>query len=288
MNPLTLPGPQFLAFYLAFATAVLLVLYFGRRLRESGPLPRIELKDPYLFACLGDGPAQVIRVATVGLADRGLLKLSGGTAETALLDAPGFGAPRIERKILDHFRGGASLSSAVQSRELLGAASTDYEHRLRSFGLLPDAATQGVRRFALGLALAALIGVGGAKVLYALSIGRSNVAFLIALIVVAAFVATRIWNPYRTRLGDDYLASVQSLFDSLRQRAASLRPGGNTRDLLWLTALFGVALLPSTAFPAIAYVWPRPAASGGSSSCSSCGSSSCGGGGGGGCGGCGS
>ena len=58
MNPFTLPGPQFLAFYLAFATAVLLVLYFGRRLRESGPQPRIELKDPYLFACLGDGPAQ--------------------------------------------------------------------------------------------------------------------------------------------------------------------------------------------------------------------------------------
>jgi uncharacterized membrane protein YgcG len=121
-----------------------------------------------------------------------------------------------------------------------------------------------------------------------LSIGRTNVEFLIALTVVAAFVATRIWNPYRTRLGDDYLASVQGLFDNLRQRAASLRPGGNTRDLLWLTALFGVALLPSTAFPAIAYVWPRPAASGGSSSCSSCGSSSCGGGGGGGCGGCGS
>ena len=164
MNPFTLPGPQFLVFYLAFATAVLLCCISGVACARADRCPRIELKDPYLFACLGGGPAEVIRVATVGLVDRGLLKLSGGTAETVLHEAPGFGAPRIERKILDYFRGGASLSSAVQSRELLAAASTDYEHRLRSFGLLPDAATQRVRRFALGLALAALIGVGGAKI----------------------------------------------------------------------------------------------------------------------------
>lgn len=287
MNPFTLPGPQFLVFYAAFAAAVLLLLHFGRRLRESGPLPRAELKDPYLFACLSDGPAQVVRVATIGLADRGLLKVNGGTAETVLHDAPGFGAPRIEGRILDHFRGGASLSSAIQNRELLAAAGTDYEHRLRSFGLLPDAATQRVRRFALVLALLALIGVGGAKVLYALSIGRSNVEFLIILTAAATFIATRIWNPYRTRRGDDHLASVQSLFTNLRGRATSLRPGGNTRDLLWLTALFGVALLPATAFPAIAHVWPRPA-SGSSSSCGGGGGSGCGGGGGGGCGGCGS
>jgi uncharacterized protein (TIGR04222 family) len=285
MNPFTLPGPQFLAFYAAFAAVVLLLLHFGRRLRESGPLPSIDLKDPYLFACLGDGSAQVIRVATVGLADRGLLKLSGGTAETVLHD--GFGAPRIERKILDHFRGGASLSSAVQSRELLDMAGIDYENRLRRFGLLPDAATQRARRRALALALLALVGVGGAKTLYALSIGRSNVEFLVILTVAATAIATRLWNPYRTRLGDDYLASIQSLFGNLRQRAASLRPGGDTRDLLWLTALFGVAMLPATAFPAIAHVWPRPAAGGSSSSCGS-GGSGCGGGGGGGCGGCGS
>jgi uncharacterized protein (TIGR04222 family) len=176
----------------------------------------------------------------------------------------------------------------VQNRELLATAGTDYEHRLRAFGLLPDAATQRVRRFMLALALLALIGVGGAKVLYALSIGRRNVEFLIVLTVAATFIATRIWNPYRTRLGDNYLAGVQSLFANLRGRVRSLRPGGNTRDLLWLTALFGVAMLPATAFPAIAHVWPRPAASGSGSSCGGGGGSGCGGGGGGGCGGCGS
>jgi uncharacterized protein (TIGR04222 family) len=287
MNPLSLSGPKFLLFYALFAAAVLLLLHFVRRVREGGALPKVDTKDPYLFACLSGGPAEVIRVCTVGLVDRGLLKVTGGTAETLLNDAPAFGAPRIERKVLDHFRGGASLSSAVQNQDLLAAAITDYEHRLRSAGLLPNAEAQRLRRVLFALAIAALAGVGGAKVFVALSSGRTNVAFLIVLMVVAIVLAVKIWNPYRTSLGNDYLASVRGLFGNLRQRAPSLRPGRETRELLWLTALFGVAMLPSTTFPAIAYVWPRPTSSGGSS-CGSSGSSSCGGGGGGGCGGCGS
>jgi uncharacterized protein (TIGR04222 family) len=288
MNPFALPGPQFLLFYALFAAAVLLLLYFGRRIHESGPLPKIELKDPYLLACLNGGAAEVIGVGTVGLVDRGLLKVTGGTAHTVPNAAPEFGQPRIERKLLDHFRGGASLSTAVQNRELLAAASTDYDHRLRSVGLLPNAEAQRVRRASLAIAIAGLAGVGGAKILVALSIGRTNIAFLIALMIAAIVIAAKIWNPYRTRVGDEYLASVRSLFDNLRQRASSLQPGRETRELLWLTALFGVALLPSTTFPAIAHVWPRPASTGGGSSCGGGSGSSCGGGGGGGCGGCGS
>ena len=289
MNPLALSGPRFLIFYALFAVAVLLLLYFVRRVREGGALPKFDTKDPYLFACLSGGPAEVIRVCTVGLVDRGLLKVTGGTADTVLNDAPAFGAPRIERKVLDHFRGGASLSSAVQSKDLLAAASTEYEHRLRRVGLLPNAEAQWMRRVLFALAIAALAGIGGAKIYIALSSGRTNVVFLIVLMVVAIVLTVAIWNPYRTSLGNDYLASVRSLFGNLRQRSSSLQPGRETNDLLWLTALFGVAMLPSTTFPAIAHVWPRPAASS-SSACGSGdgGSGSCGGGGGGGCGGCGS
>jgi uncharacterized protein (TIGR04222 family) len=289
MNPFALPGPQFLLFYALFAIAVLLLLHFGRRLYEGGPLPRLDTKDPYLFACLGGGPAEVVRVCTVGLIDRRLLTLSGGTAHTVPNSALAFGAPQIERKVLDFFRGGASLSSAVQNSGLLAAAQRDYEQRLRRDGLIPDAATDSIRRVALAFAILALVGVGGAKIMVALSSGRRNIEFLIALMVVAVIVAIRVWNPYRTSRGDDYLASVRSLFANLRQRGASLQPGRATDDLLWLAALFGVAMLPSTTFPAMAYVWPRASASSSGSSCgSSCGSSGCGGGGGGGCGGCGS
>lgn len=290
MNPLTLPGPQFLLFYALFAIAVLLLLYFGRRLYEGGPLPKVDTKDPYLFACLSGGPAEVIRVCTVGLIDRGLLTLSGGTAHTASNTALAFGAPTIERKVLDYFRGGASVSSAVQDPRLLDAARTNYEPRLRRADLIPSTQIENARWVALALAIMVLVGVGGAKIMIALSSGRRNIEFLIALMVVAVVIAARIWNPYRTSLGDDYLVSVRNLFANLRERAPSLRPGRATDDLLWLAALFGVAMLPSTTFPAIAHVWPRASSSSSSSSCgsSSCGSSGCGGGGGGGCGGCGS
>jgi uncharacterized protein (TIGR04222 family) len=160
---------------------------------------------------------------------------------------------------------------------------------LRSVGLLPNAEAQRMRRVLLALAIAALAGIGGAKLYIALNSGRTNIIFLIFLMVVALAIAANIWNPYRTSLGDQYLASVRSLFGNLRQRSSSLQPGRDTNDLLWLTALFGVAMLPSTTFPAIAHVWPRPAESS-SASCGSpgAGSGSCGGGGGGGCGGCGS
>jgi uncharacterized protein (TIGR04222 family) len=291
MNPLALPGPQFLVFYVLFAVIVLGLLYLGRRAYETGAIPTIELKDPYLFACLNGGPTEVIRVATVGLVDRGLLQLTGGTAHPAPNMTAQFGQPQIEREVLQYFRGGASVSSAWQNSKLRDVVATNYEDRLRSLDLLPNAATLSRRRVALALAVAALLGLGVIKIWIALSAGRRNVEILIVLMIVATVLATHGWNNYRTRLGDDYLASVRTLFAGLRDRAGSLRPGGATREVLWLTALFGAALLPSAVFPVAAYAWPKPVSS---SSGSSCGGGSSGGGGGGcgggggGCGGCGS
>jgi uncharacterized protein (TIGR04222 family) len=289
MNPLALPGPQFLVFYVFYVLAVLALLQAWRRWYEAGALPTIETRDPYLFACLNGGPAGVIRVATVGLVDRGLLQLTGSTARTVQSVASQFGQPQIERDILAHFRGGDSVSSAWKNKELLDSAAANYENRLRSLNLLPNTETQNARGLALALTIAALLGLGLVKIWIALSAGRRNIEILIVLMVVATVLVAKAWNPYRTRLGDDYLASVRTLFTGLRDRAASLRPGGATREVLWLTALFGAALLPSAAFPVAAYAWPKPAASSNGSGCgsSSCGSGRCGGGGGG-CGGCGS
>jgi uncharacterized membrane protein YgcG len=154
-----------------------------------------------------------------------------------------------------------------------------------------------MRRVALALAITALLGLGIIKIWIALSAGRRNIEILVVLMIAATIWATYGWNNYRTRLGDDYLASVRSLFVGLRDRAGSLRPGGATREVLWLTALFGAALLPSAVFPVAAYALPKPASSSSGSSCGSSGGGGSGGGssgggscggGGGGCGGCGS
>ena len=291
MNPFTLPGPQFLAVLRGLCGRNPAALHFGRRLRESGSLPRAELKDPYLFACLGDGPAQVIRVATVGLVRPGSVEGQRTVPPRRFCTTRPTSACRGSRlNILDHFRGGASLSSAVQNRELTAVAGTDYEHRLRGFGLLPDAATQPCAATrCCALALLALIGVGGAKVLYALSIDAEQ---------------CRVPGRPDSGGGLHCDAALESVPHATGRRLSRERPEpvhrpaparcvaaspATTRDLLWLTALFGVAILPATAFPAIAHVWSRPAASGSGSSCGSgSGGSGCGGGGGGGCGGCGS
>jgi uncharacterized protein (TIGR04222 family) len=293
MFPFDLPGPQFLVFYALFAIAVLAALHFGRRHLESGPLPSLDLKDPLLFACLRGGPKETLSVATLGLIDRGLLHATGRTVTPSSEAKPELVGRRVEKELLNYFKrtGATEMKSALNDPGLLGVASEGYEEPLRRYRLVPDPAMLWTRLLLLLAALAALLGVGGIKLAVALSAGRSNIGFLIIMMAVAAFLALKIRSPYRTATGDAYLVSIRDMFTGLRERAPSIRPGDGSRELLWLTALFGIAVLPTSAFPFVPELWPRPAASSSSGCGSSCGSggSGCGGGGGGGgCGGCGS
>src|SRR5688572_6470436 len=73
MNPFDLPGPQFLAFYAALGLVVVVLVSILRRMAESGPVPKVDVSDPYLIAYLRGGENEALRVATVSLVDRGLL-----------------------------------------------------------------------------------------------------------------------------------------------------------------------------------------------------------------------
>jgi uncharacterized protein (TIGR04222 family) len=292
MFPFDLPGPSFLLFYGLFAIAVIAALYFGRSRYESGPLPSIDLKDPLLFACLRGGPKEVLSVATLGLIDRGLLHATGRTVTRSTEAKPGLVGRRIEKEVLNYLKTPAQIDAILQDAALLRVASEDYEEQLRRFQLVPDADILAKRFLFLMTASAALVGVGGIKLAVALSASRSNIGFLILMMAVAVFVVFKIRGPYRTAMGDSYLASIRNMFAGLSERASAIRPGSGSRDLLWLTALFGLAAVPTAAFPFVPQLWPKPAtasgsSSGGGSSCGSGGSSGCGGGGGG-CGGCGS
>lgn len=286
MNPLNLPGPEFLIFYATLACAVLLALFITRRVNESGPLPAVNDKDPFLLACLRDGPREVVRVAMVGLIDRGLLKVTGSTV-TAVSGGTEFGQAAIEREIIKHFRTPAAFITAFDARGVESAAAA-YETKLRRLRLLPDEEVTRMRRTCLSIAVAVLLGVGAAKLWVAWLHGRSNVWLLIILMGFAVVMAWHLSGGHRTILGDRYLVSVRGLFSGLRKRAQSLRPERDYRDLLWLTALFGVAAAPAEAYPFAKYFTPEKKGSSCNSGtgCGSSGGSSCGGGGGG-CGGCG-
>jgi uncharacterized protein (TIGR04222 family) len=286
MFPFNLPGPQFLLFYIVFAAAVLAALYFARLRFEQGTPGSIDLQDPFVFACLRGGPTEVVRVATMGLIDRGLLQVAGSGARPS----PQAGADSVrrplERGIMHHFARSAELLSVLTAPGPLRAAD-EYEAQLRRGQLVPDPGIESYRSLAFGAALAALIGVGGTKLLVALGQGRGNVGFLVALLVVAGVVAWKLVFKYRTVAGDSALASMRSMFDHLRTRTSSIRPGSGSRELLWLTALFGAAAVPAAAFPFVQHFKKKN--EGGTSCGSSCGGGSSGcGGGGGGCGGCGS
>src|SRR5262249_42728417 len=137
------------------------------------------------------------------------------------------------------------------------------------------------------IAVAIILGVGVLKLMVALAAGRGNIILLLTMMIFAPYFVRRGLNPYRTRVGDDFLASLRSMFTGLRQRRASLQPGSGSREVLWLSALFGVALLPAEAFPFIRDFRERyslEVRSGGCGGGGGCASGSGGGGGGGGCG----
>ena len=76
MWPFDLPGPEFLVVYLIVGAIVITAMLLLRHSAETAG-PKISLTDPYLVAFLRGGQNETLRVATVSLIDRGILKADG-------------------------------------------------------------------------------------------------------------------------------------------------------------------------------------------------------------------
>jgi uncharacterized membrane protein YgcG len=179
-----------------------------------------------------------------------------------------------------------------------------YERRLEELGLRPGPAGWARRATLAVLAVALLWGVAWVKVVVALSRGRHNLGFLIALAAVFAVAAVALSRGARTALGQRMLGDFRSLFGQLRARAGEPQRALSAGELGLVAAVFGTSIFSRVAFPEGARLERfgpegrveregRTQAHGsscgtacGSVAASSCSSgSSCGGGGGGGCGG---
>jgi uncharacterized protein (TIGR04222 family) len=286
-NPFDLPGPQFLIFYGFLGVFTIIILWLARQASEAADAPRIDYSDAYLLAYLRGGAPEVIRVATVSLIDRGLLQMTDDQLVDVDQSAVNIVRRPIEKALLQHFRFRAKTSSAFTSPAILSTCE-EYRDTLQRLGLIPDESILRARLWRLCVAVIFLSGVAALKILIALQRGRTNIFFLVLLAVFFVFIAIRVHNPLRTRRGDALLADLRNLFSSLKARAATLRPGGETADAALLMAIFGLEALPAVSFPYAKQFQPKSSASSTSSCGSACGSScgsSCGGGGG--CGGCG-
>lgn len=309
MNPLDYRGPQFLVFYAALLGAAWLLLTLLRRALEAGDVPQLSASalDPYLFAYLRGGEAELARAATISLLDRGLLE-----AEGELVQAQP-GSPEHARRPLE-----SAILSACEQRtqawkvikdERVRRASSAFRRELIRLDLVAGARRKGWRLAASVGVLLGMWGIGWAKLEVARARGHHNIGFLEISMLITPFVLWTTVSSPRTRRGDAALEDFQRLFAGLRERAAQLPAGGATQELAMVVGLFGVAALPEASRVLAAQLFPlavrqqfRAGDQGSSSSYTSCGtgvdsgcgSSGCGGGGGcgsgcgGGCGGCGS
>lgn len=288
MNPLNLPGPQFLLFYGLVFTAALVAAAFVRRSAKgpggmTGARP-IDL-SPYELASLAGGPVRAVQAALVSLVNRKAIEVAAKGA-LAVVDGRRPADP-VEAAIHKALRQSPGRFGGV-----LRAARPEVQaidDRLAGAGLLVPGGTRFVTTFVSAGLMAAVLALGVAKVVVGAQRDKP-VGFLIVGCLLPFFGAMiYLTNPVRrTRAGDAAVNDGNRRHQKLRTDAKA-RTGD---DLMLAVALFGPTLLAGTALADLQAPLRPPSGGGGdgSSSSSSCGGSSCGGsscGGGGGCGGCG-
>jgi uncharacterized protein (TIGR04222 family) len=288
VNPFDLPGPDFLLFFWVFALAVLVLAALVRRRVEAGEVPRLEVVDPYLIACLRGGPEEAIKLAVLSLSERGLLTEDGGHVVKAVDGAQDKVTPEIERRVLE----AVAMATATDARALLRdeqirSATRALGHALEKQGLTPSSKQRDARMMISLCALVLVTAVAMTKVVLALQRGHHNVGILVLSCVAMALLLIKVLDKRQTLVGQRLLADLSSLFDGLRVRLHRERASGAPHENMLVAAVFGLAVGPLRADRLFA---SDPGGGSSGSSCGSSGGGGCGGGGcgGGGCGGCGS
>ena len=298
-------GPHFLAFYAIVIAVVLVVSWWrvrsaDRTLEErvDDPPEPVEATD---LALLRGNVNEVLRLTVVELVQRGYLRTVEGRflgmstgqkiAQRAAAPDPHY-LSRLQRPVFDFFKFPRKASELFSDRSLnewFRAQCDDAEKRLEQYRLItPD----DVRRKLCVVTLVAVfvvLGLGGYKLLVALSKGKTNVGFLIVMVIlgtVAAMAVTRV--PRISRRGRAYIQELQARYSRLKYGITGLTQAIDDSGLIFAVALFGIATLRGTPYESLVSTF-RQAAGQGNASSGGCGGGGCGGGGcgGGGCGGCG-
>jgi len=265
MNPLDLPGPTFLTFYVLFGAVVLAVGRWIRHLLQQAHAPgpsTSRFTEGYY-----PRESEVYHVAF----------LRGGATELA----------HTARVVAEIQQAPASPAESVSAPD-----PSRIEEELEREGLTLDSAGRLPFIQLRAVALVLLMGLAGAKIYVALERGRTNVGYLVVLTVAFCFFAVTVLRPPRvTQAGRSYLAWANRAHDgllSLVNQGRRTTPG----EVALCAALYGLAPLTVEPVERLKRTLRAEAAAsstGGAAGCSSGGGgSSCGGGcGGGGCGGCG-
>ena len=119
MNPFDWTGPWFLLFYLVLGVFSYWFVYFYVTYRErQQPIPKLKMSDPFQIAFLRGGENEAIRIASISLIDRGLLRIIDASSKTPKLETTyprdiNLGKTRIERALLKLYRVGQEFERRV-------------------------------------------------------------------------------------------------------------------------------------------------------------------------------
>jgi uncharacterized protein (TIGR04222 family) len=297
-----MPGPQFLKLYAAviFLTLVGCWLWAHYLQSNRGVSPQTDPKDPDPFevAFLRGGENEVTRLAVFDLIQHGYLEAVPAAADELRRteDHPDpHHLSTIESVVFDYFvisRKASEIFDTVPEKVRLQCQA--YQERLEREGLLvtPDEKERASIPIAAGAFV--IFGLGGYKLIVALSKGKTNVFFLIMMGIASLVALVRLCWPRRvTRAGRQYLDSLQARYDRLGpgnwlgdEKVAKLGPDPT---LLLAMGLFGTGILAGTQYDFFSTMFQKAQAGGwyGGGCGAGCGGGCGGGGCGGGCGGCG-
>jgi uncharacterized protein (TIGR04222 family) len=311
MNPLDMTGPEFLAFYVPYGLIVLAFAWVVRAMASLSTSPPEGTRwapgsypregDAYAIALLRAGAPEAVRTLLSRLAGMKLIRVENRKVRTAALRNGERQLQPIELTAWQAVGSGTAVN-ANQAQALVDRAVRPHFDEIRQElaeqGLVPSPERRSVLRAIQIVTWLAVVGLGLAKLGVALDRGRTNVGFLIVLIIVFWITIYFVLRPpLRTSAGSRYLKWLQESHRELVQKLETdrhERPG----DLALAAGIYGLGGLAT--IPALAalnaQLNPRNSSSSGStgSSCSSSssdsgsssdGGSSCGGGGCGGCGG---
>ncbi len=292
MNPLDLPGPEFLVFYLILAgVAVLVAAMLRWILRQpagdttmSAPLSSSEI------AYLAGGQTVAVHAAVARLVHDKCLSLDAATGELTVRGPLPSAAHPLESAV----HAEVAENPARELAKLVGPtsdATNAIRTQLEEQGLLVNAEQAWSVRLWPLLVILMVLELGVVKLCVGMA-REKPVGFLIALMVFLGVALIGFaWRPFRSRRGNLLLAR-------LREDNAALMPSVQTRpeglagsELSRAFALFGIGALTHESLIGLRdrFAPPTQAVGGGDSSGGGCGGGGggCGGGGGGGCGGCG-
>ena len=299
-------GPTFLAFYALVIGVVLAVSRWRSWSADHTLEERLddppEPVDPMDVALLRGDVNEVLRLTVVELVQRGYLQVveskflgirTGQKIAHASASPDARHLSPLQRAVFDFFktaRNAGELFSDSSLREWFRAKCAESEQRLAHYRLIT---TDEVKRTGHRIALVAamiVLGLGGYKLLIALSKGKTNVGFLIAMGVfgiVAAVLVSR--APRISRRGKAYLERLQTRYGWLKSGISGLTHAIDDSALIFAVALFGMPALEGTPYANLVSTFRGATASSGGCGGAGCGGGGCGGGGcgGGGCGGCG-